>query len=191
MFEEDLLDEEVKKKKRRVLVLLFILLLLGTMVLFPLAELFPPFSTAVSEAVVGTPAYTDTAPRPTLVPAAGTATGVPTPSVEATTTTPPGATPQWTATAAVACVTPIVTEEAPGGAGGGMPGFSPTATSTPAGTSPVLVTPTPPEPGELPVTGADGSRGLGWLILGLVATLLGALMLGAGYALRNTKPVRR
>jgi len=177
MFEEGWLDEEIKKKKRRILVGLFILLLLGTIVSFPLAELFPPSPAAGSEAMVETLAHVATAARPTPVPATR-ATGVPTSKVRATTTSLPEVTPQPTATAAVARVTPAVTEETPGGAGGGTPDVSLTVTSTPVGTSPTLETATPLGPGQLPVAGADSIRGLRWLILGLVAILLGTLMLG-------------
>ena len=66
----ELLDEEIKKKKRRILVGLFILLLLGTIVSFPLAELFPPSPAAGSEAMVETLAHVATAARPTRPSAA-------------------------------------------------------------------------------------------------------------------------
>ncbi len=173
MFEEYLLDEEIKKKKRRVLIGLFILLLLGTIAAFPLAGLFPLSAPPVPEAAADTPTRT--------------ATGVPAPGVTATATSPSEATPQPTATVAVAHVTPTVTEETAGGFGGGTlmtPTASPTATSTP----PALATPTSAEPGQLPVTGADGSRGLSWLILGLAVILLGTLMMGAGCALCDARP---
>jgi hypothetical protein len=140
----------------------------------------------VSLTAIGAPAGAS----PTVASSAltGTATGVPTPSVEATTASLPEATPQQTATAAMAQLTPDVTQETPGGFGGGTPGVSLAATGTPAGAYPALATPTPMGHDELPVTGAGGGRGSGWLVLGVVASLLGALMLGAGCALHNTKP---
>jgi hypothetical protein len=185
MFEQDLLDEEVKKKKRRVLLVLFAFLLLGAAVAVPLTELLPPTApTTVSEAAE-TPAPTGT--RPTLTPA-GTAMGAVTPVVEATATEPLEVTPQPTPTASG---TPAVAEETPAGIGGGTPGVSLTGTVTPAGTAPAPATSTPSEPSQLPASGADASRGVGWLNLGLVAVLLGALMLASGHALRNAGAGRR
>jgi len=161
---------------------LFILLLLGAVVALPLAELLelPPLSpTPASGVAAGTPAHA--------------VTSVPTPGVAATTTGPPEAmpAPQLTATAAVAGTMPAATEETVGGAGGGTlvtPTVLPTATGMPAAASPTLEMPTPTGPSQLPAAGADAGQGLNWPALGLVAALLGTLMLGAGYALRNTRP---
>lgn len=72
-----------------------------------------------------------------------------------------------------------------------------TATSSPEGTphptvsetapapTPAAITPSPspPGPSQLPATGADAGQGLGRLIAGMAALLLGATMLGAGRAL--------
>jgi hypothetical protein len=132
-----------------------------------------------------------TAPAVVTPSLTATATGVPAPEVEATATISPGGVPEGAATATVAPGTPAVAEETPGGTGDETPIASPPATVTPPGTVPASVTPTPLGPSQLPASGADAGRGVGWLNLGLVAVLLGALMLAAGHALHNTGPERR
>jgi hypothetical protein len=130
MFGEDLLAEQVKKKKRRVLVILVMLLLLGLggVMVFPSVDLSLLSSTASPEAVVAVPTHTATPPRPTAGPA-GTATSIPVPSVEATVAGSLDVLPGRTATAAVARLTPTVTEEMPDGYGGGALETPPSATS--------------------------------------------------------------
>ena len=160
MFEEDLLNEEVKKKKRRVLVGLFLLLFGGAMVALPLAELFPPVPTPVSEAAVETAASTSTDQPGATVPGSPEAM----PSL------------QPTATVAPLPTTPPATEDASGGAGGGM-------LATPAASLTPTVIPLPsatPLPGGLPVTGGRFFWGPIPLALGLVAIFLGLRMLRLG-----------
>jgi hypothetical protein len=62
------------------------------------------------------------------------------------------------------------------------PTISPTATGTPTALAP----PPPVHPSQLPVTGADEDKRLGWLVLGLAALALGLLILGTEYVLHNT-----
>jgi hypothetical protein len=194
MFEQDRLDEEVKKKKRRVLAVLLVLLL-GT--------------AAASSSVIEQTASSAAVPRATDAPVHTPApTRVLLPTEEPTATSAPTSTPRPTATATHISIPPTATEEF-GGAGGGeldasvtptveptgavAPTEEPTATSAPTATpqptatdAPPLPTPTPEEPGRLPVTGV-GVGGSGRLMLGLASIWLGVLLLAAGFALREEK----
>ena len=164
MFEQDLLDEEIKKKKRRVLVVLLVLLL-GTGMTLPIVDL-------ATSPVAAVPGVTE-APTRTVVPTKSPAPPARESTEEATLTT----TPRPTATATHTPVVPTMTEESLGGDGGEKPDASPAPTAVPKSAFP-----TPEESELLPATGTDAGES-GRLALGLVAILMGLLLLMTSFAL--------
>ena len=210
-----------KKRRVLVILVMLLLLGLGGVMVFPPAELSLLSSTASPEAAVTVPTHTATPPRPTPeptgiassipapsveatiagsmdVPPGRTATAAAarlTPAVtegmpggygggaletpSSATSVSPEATPGRTATAAAAQLTLTPAD------------VTPLATFTPTDASTATTTPSPSEPNELPAAGAANGRVTSGLALGLVAIVLGALMLAAGYTLRHARPTRR